>query len=187
LTIHSADDSAVLAESCGSSIGSLTFANVNEHGIGNFTIGDNTFDIVSQSQDGVSCTRMYNGHVDVVECTNVKMDVPEDAAKSADCFTDDEAKDSFQMLKSRSITARNASSDEEPVAVEERTTPTLASRLWSRQQCHNYKTISVVGDGNPHQNYFHKQLSVSRHHPDFLPLKPHLLTSSPGGHVLRCC
>jgi hypothetical protein len=131
LTIHSANDNTVLAESCGSSIGSLTFANGNEHGAGNFTIGENTFDIVSQSQDGVSCTRIYNGLVDVVECTNVKMDAPEGATRSADCFTDDEAKDSFQMLKSRSVNVnvKNASPDEDPVAIEGHTTPTLASRL----------------------------------------------------------
>ncbi|KAH7071228.1 hypothetical protein BKA63DRAFT_493066 [Paraphoma chrysanthemicola] len=154
LSVQSTSDATVLAESCGNSIGSLDFSSVDEHGAGNFTIGSNTFDIISKSQDGVSCTRMYNGIIATVTCSGVSFDIPAGVASSAECFTDDDAKASFLALRSMSLGAID-----DPTPIEQRSTPVQAFRLRGRQQCHNEVGTVQVGDGNPHQNYYHKQLS----------------------------
>lgn len=158
LTIHSGEDQAVIAESCGNSIGSLDFSNVDEHGAGNFTANGKTFDIISKSQDGISCSRKYNGVVAVVECSNLKFDVPESAALSANCFTDDEATSSFLALRSINVNAMNS-----PAPVEQRSTPSQTFRLRGRQQCYDQTGTTQIGDGDPHQNFYHKQISVSKH------------------------
>ncbi|KAJ4296491.1 hypothetical protein N0V90_006536 [Kalmusia sp. IMI 367209] len=153
LSIHSATDNTVLAESCGSSVGSLDFSRVDEHGAGNFTVGSTTFDITSKPQDGVSCNRKYNGIIAVVECSGLDINIPEGAPQSADCFSDEEAKASFLALRSRSLIV------DTPTRVEQRTLPSQTFKLRGRQQCHEEKSTYVVDDGDPHQNYYHKQLS----------------------------
>ncbi|KAF2447402.1 hypothetical protein P171DRAFT_407521 [Karstenula rhodostoma CBS 690.94] len=158
LSILSAENDAPLAERCGSSLGSLDFTRVDQHGAGNFTIDGDTFDISSKLQDGVSCNRKYNGVIAVTECSGIKFEVPEGEAKSADCFADEDAKASFLALKARAVDATA------PTPVEKRLTPSSTFKLRGRQQCHDEKSTVVNGDGDPHQNYFHKQLSVHTVH-----------------------
>lgn len=157
LTIHSANNYTVLAQSCGNSIGSLDFSQVDEHGAGHFTVGGNTFAVSSKLQDGVSCTRKYNGVIALVECSNVKLDIPKGAALTADCFTHEEAKASFHALKPASLDATTSFTP-----AERRTTPSQTFKLRGRQQCHDEKNTALEGDGNPHQNYYDKQISVSK-------------------------
>ncbi|KAF2828371.1 hypothetical protein CC86DRAFT_465212 [Ophiobolus disseminans] len=162
LTVHSSNDNKVLAKTCGNTIGSLDF-HVDEHGAGTFTTGGTTFAIQTTPQNGVSCNRIYNGDVAVVECTNVKLDVPENAALSADCFHDETAKESFRALKSRSV-ALSARSMNIPSPSEHANAPPAPNsfRLRGRQvpgSCGPNPGFELTGNGNPHQNYFHKQLS----------------------------
>ncbi|KAF2818344.1 hypothetical protein CC86DRAFT_433620 [Ophiobolus disseminans] len=161
LTIHASPSKSIIAEICGNSIGAVDFSRVDEHGAGSFTIGDKTFAVASQSQDGVSCTRMYNGVVAVVECSNVKLDVPVDSPVSADCFTDAGAKSDFLALKSRSLlgTDTDTDTDTPPAPSTPISSPSPSFRLRGRQQCHDERSTVKVGDGNPHQNYFNTQLS----------------------------
>ncbi|KAJ4373112.1 hypothetical protein N0V83_003403 [Neocucurbitaria cava] len=154
LAIHSADDHSVLAESCGDHIGTVDFSNVDENGAGNFSVEGNTFAVSSKNQDGVSCTRIYNGAVAVVNCSPVDFDVPEGTPKSADCFTDDEAKASFVALKARHVDDMVSAT-----RVEQRDSPSKTFR--PRQQCYDETGTAQIGDGDPHQNYYHKQISVS--------------------------
>lgn len=177
LTVHAAENDAILAESCGSSIGTLDFSSIDENGFGNVTIGDSTFRVSAQSQSagGVSCTREYNGVIAVAECAGLSFDVPEDAVRSADCFSNDDAKASFAALDPRNIILNYM-----PTTVEQRSTQPETFKIGGRQICHvDYGTVRV-GDGmplqilssatrmgeltqetgNPHQNYLHKRLSV---------------------------
>jgi hypothetical protein len=152
-------DKAVLAESCSSKIGSLDFSNLEQDGGGFFTVGDKKFEVLSNPEDGPVCTRIYDEAIAVVECTGVDYDVPESAATSAeDCFFHEDNKAAFRTLKSRSENLHLIGAPaEKPVM------PSFHSRiLGSRQACmfSQYNT-KLVGDGNPHQNYLHKQLSVS--------------------------
>jgi hypothetical protein len=158
LTIQSADKT-VLAETCGSSIGSLDFSLVDEHGAGHLSVGDKKFSIQSQPQDGPVCTRIYNGDIAVVECTGIEFDnIPEGVSKSADCFLHEHVKAAFLSLKSRTADIENATAHEQPEM------PAFHSRILGSRQttCFTTQDIEVVGDGNPHQNFLHKQISVSK-------------------------
>jgi hypothetical protein len=159
LEIQSTDRS-VLAESCSSKIGSLDFSNVDEHGGGFFTVGNSKFAVMSKPEDGPACHRIYNNDIAVVECTGVNYDVPADVVTSAgDCFSHEENILAFRSLRSRSEDMLNASAPIEQPAM-----PAFHSRiLGSRQSCIRNTDIELIGDGNPHQNYLHKQISVSTH------------------------
>ncbi|KAF2830289.1 hypothetical protein CC86DRAFT_433967 [Ophiobolus disseminans] len=156
LTIQSAEKT-VLAEVCGSSIGSLDFSNVDQHGAGSFNVGDKKFSIQSQPQAGPVCTRIYNGDIAVVECTGVNLtfDIPAGVAKSADCFLHEHVKAAFLSLKSRSVDIDDATAHEQPEI------PPFHSRILGSRQttCVTNTDVSVMGDGNPHQNFLHKQIS----------------------------
>jgi hypothetical protein len=152
---------AVLAESCSPKIGSLDFSSLEQDGSGFFTVDNKKFEVLSKPGEGPVCTRIYDDAIVIVECTGVDYDIPEGAATSAeDCFAHEDNKAAFRSLKSRSENLHRAG----PAApAEQPTMPSFHSRiLGSRQAClftnHNVK---LVGDGNPHQNYHHKQLSVS--------------------------
>jgi hypothetical protein len=158
LTIQSADKT-VLAETCGSSIGHLDFSRVDENGAGHLSLGNRTFSIQSQPQDGPVCTRIYNGDIAVVECSGIDLDnIPEGVSKSADCFTHEHVKAAFLSLKSRNVDIENATAHEQPEM------PAFHSRILGTRQttCITNQDVDVMGDGNPHQNYLHKQISVSR-------------------------
>jgi hypothetical protein len=151
-------DKSVLAESCSSKIGSLDFSDVDEHGGGSFTVGDKKFAVLSQPEDGPVCSRIYNGDIAVVECTGVDYDVPAGSATSAeDCFSHEENKMAFRSLRSRSEDARSASAPVEQPP----TMPAFHSRILGSRQttCISNTDVVLVGDGNPHQNFLHKQIS----------------------------
>jgi len=135
LEIQSADKT-VLAESCGSNNGSLDFSNLKQDGGGFFTVGDKTFEVLSNPKDGAVCTRVYDDNIAVVECTGVDFDVPEGVATSAaDCFSHEDNKAAFRSLKSRSENLHLAGAP-----VEQPTMPSFHSRiLGSRQACMFHK------------------------------------------------
>jgi hypothetical protein len=160
LEIHGTNK-AMLAESCSSKIGSLDFSNLDEHGGGFFTVSDKKFEILSQPGDGPVCTRIYNGDIAVVECIGIDYDVPTGAATSAEnCFSHEDNKATFRSLRSRSEDVHTAS-----VPAEQPTMPAFHSRILGSRQttCISNTDVKRVGDGNPHQNFFHKQLSVNEH------------------------
>ena len=152
-------DKAVLAESCSSKIGTLDFSDVDEQGGGYFTVGDKKYQVLSQPENGPVCTRIYNGDIAVVECTGVSYEVPEGAATSAeDCFSHEENKAAFRSLMSRSDGVHSASApSKQPVM------PSFHSRILGSRQttCISNTDVTKVGNGDPHQNYLHKQISVS--------------------------
>jgi hypothetical protein len=171
LTVYAAAGmNTVLAEACGNTIGSLDFSRVDEHGAGNFTVGNDVFDVFSEPTNGAPrCTRVFNDLIAVVECTGVHFDVPAGITKSGDCFTIEHAKHSFERLKTRSVDVLNSTAhvEEPPEEAEE---PSRLSRIiggamsriaGSKRACGSGKFMEKVDDGNPHQKYLHKQLSVS--------------------------
>ncbi len=152
-------DKAVLAESCSSKIGSLDLSNVDEHGGGFFDVNDKKYEVVSQPENGPVCTRIYNGDIAIVECTGVDYDVPKGVETSADdCFSHEENKATFRSLRSRSDNVHGASAPSDQPAM-----PSFHSRILGSRQttCISNTDVVKVGDGDPHQNYLHKQISVS--------------------------
>jgi hypothetical protein len=161
----------VLAEACGNTLGSLDFSRVDENGAGNFTVGDDVFDVFSEPTEGMPrCTRVYNDMIAIVECTGVFFDVPVGVTETGDCFTVEHAKQSFERLKTRSMDVLNTTQHVERSA-EETEEPSRLSRILGgamsriagqKRACGSGKSMERIGDGNPHQNYLHKQLSVSQ-------------------------
>ncbi|KAH3904290.1 hypothetical protein HBI56_008770 [Parastagonospora nodorum] len=161
LTLYPANgNDTVLAQSCGNSIESLTF-HVDENGDGNFTVGDKTYEIVSNSEDGVSCVRKFSNLVATVECSNVALDVQEPGkVSSEDCFKEDEAKAAFHSLKSRNIKRVRSLSATPMTDNSQEQTPANPLRLHARQIiCTSSSSTELVGDGDPHQNQLHRQIS----------------------------
>lgn len=163
LTVESADRT-VLAETCGNLLGALDFSRLDEHGVGNFTVGSKAFEATHVPQDGgVSCHRIYSGTIAIVECTGIDIAVPAGAAESADCFTHTHAKESFRRLKSRSLDILNATEHVEPFTeADDDAAPWFLSRILPRQRCWIGTETYPVDNPDPHQNYLHKQLSVSK-------------------------
>lgn len=151
-------DKSMLAESCSSKIGSLDFSEVDEHGGGSFSVGNHKFEVLSQPETGPVCNRIFNGDIAVVECSGVDYEVPAGAATSAeDCFALEDNKAAFRSLKSRSADVSGASTPAERPSM-----PAFHSRILGSRQtaCISNTDVTKVDDGNPHQNFLHKQISV---------------------------
>jgi hypothetical protein len=123
------------------------------------------------SLDGISCNRIYSSEIAVVECTGLNIDVLQEAVTSVDCFHDENMTAEFHALKGRSATMNN-NSYTIPTPSEHANAiagGAEARKIRGRQSliigtgCPKNTGPSLVGDGDPHQNYFHKQLSVSPH------------------------
>ncbi|KAF4426135.1 hypothetical protein F53441_14140 [Fusarium austroafricanum] len=145
-------DGAKVAETCGSIIHgkhSIDFSHVDMNGSGNFTVGDSSFMIHSKPEwsGGPACSRVFNPEYTLVQCSGVEWDaegVVKD--KATDCFgnshTDGELKSLERRGQGHEMHTRDA-------GLEER-----------QYQCAVWTTHpTLVNDGDPHQNYFHKQLS----------------------------
>ncbi|KAF5249676.1 hypothetical protein FANTH_4984 [Fusarium anthophilum] len=142
----------VIAETCGSIIHAkypIDFSDVDDTGSGNFTVGDASYLVHSLPEwsGGPVCSRIFNPQYTLVQCSNVtwdSTDVVKDKANG--CFSDSSTDGELQSLQRRSLSHEMHSRGAE---LEKRQTA-----------CAGWFTRTVlVGDGDPHQNYFHKQLS----------------------------
>ncbi|KAH7263798.1 hypothetical protein BKA59DRAFT_490108 [Fusarium tricinctum] len=138
---------SLIAETCGSILharDTIDFSDVNEAGFGNFTVGDASYLVHSKADwsGGPECSRVFNPGYALVQCSGVDWD-PKDLVESdaTKCFEGSQTNGELQSLQKRS----------EP----------QDSELEARQfQCSSWITrTDLVGNGDPHQNYFHKQLS----------------------------
>ncbi|KAJ4127885.1 hypothetical protein NW768_008165 [Fusarium equiseti] len=148
------DKGTVIAETCGSIIHakhSIDFSDVDGSGTGNFSIGDASFMVHSKPEwsGGPVCSRVFNPQYTLVQCSGVDWDSKDVArSKNKDCFSSGSADRELQSLQSRSQIHEMHSRG---VGLKER-----------QYQCSGWSTkVELVGDGNPHQNYHHKQISES--------------------------
>ncbi|EAT91952.1 hypothetical protein SNOG_00457 [Parastagonospora nodorum SN15] len=163
LTLYPANgNDTVLAQSCGNSIESLIF-HVDENGDGNFhcwaTRPTKLCPILKTVLVGV---RKFSNLVATVECSNVALDVQEPGkVSSEDCFKEDEAKAAFHSLKSRNIKRVRSLSATPMTDNSQEQTPANPLRLHARQIiCTSSSSTELVGDGDPHQNQLHRQISL---------------------------
>ncbi|KAL6354846.1 hypothetical protein LRP88_12203 [Fusarium phalaenopsidis] len=145
----------LLAGSCGSIIEAdipIDFSDVDKDGNGNFTVGDATYRIHSKPEfsGGPSCSKTFNAKYSLVQCSGVKWPGTPDSAKgnSTDCFKDGDSQATFRALEARGISHELHSAHRRDTHQND-----------ERQFCSWYTTTNLVDDGNPHQNYLHKQLS----------------------------
>lgn len=169
----SSDYSKVLAESQSSTLGSGEFTtkpmamNVDANGLGTLSHGDVTYKVHSDRQrsGGISCTTMYDSEKIFIDCS-----VPWQSQG--------------QKLRARSVDHHDlrkemglegwpvfigspSTSASEPVSTNSRRNADPEARNTTsddleKRQCEPWpvERTTLQGDGNPHQNYYHRQTSV---------------------------
>ncbi|RSL82000.1 hypothetical protein CEP51_005430 [Fusarium floridanum] len=145
----------LLAGSCGSTLEADTpidFSDVDKDGNGNFTVGDASYRVHSKPEfsGGPSCSKTFNAKYSLVQCSGVKWPGTPDSAKgnATDCFKDEESQTTFRALEARGLSHELHSAHRRDTHQND-----------ERQFCSWYTTTNLVDDGDPHQNYLHKQLS----------------------------
>ncbi|KAI1044192.1 hypothetical protein LB505_008607 [Fusarium chuoi] len=144
------DGSTLLAQSCSSFISdapsSIDFTDVDENGFGNFTVGAKKYLVHSKAKysGGPICTKKFSAQATVVVCSGLDWK-PTKAKIEDNCHNKDEAKGALRFLSSKAPASGFAKREANPI-----NDPPACSILTG---------TSLVGDGDPHQNYFHKQLS----------------------------
>lgn len=162
------ESSEVLGYACSEKLDSGVFAkfpvsaDINEYGAGTITLGSTTYKVHEDPSvsGGVSCTKMYDAQEIFVTCSatvpaSLQL-APISARDKKDCFQSGSspflktiASSMSAGISTTNITERSV--EESPRSLEERQG---ACGIWS-----SYTRLK--GDGDPHQNYFLKQLSVS--------------------------
>ncbi|KAF5668652.1 hypothetical protein FHETE_5203 [Fusarium heterosporum] len=149
------NDHTLLARTCSSVISSasnsIDFSDVDVNGFGNFTIGNSKYLVHSKVEfsGGPICTNKYNHEATVVECSGVEWTPGSNVKIEDDCHEKDDAIHSLDFMNSkRSIRG----SEVMPAAVQKR-------EASPGPDCNIVTRTSMIGDGNPHQNYYLKQLS----------------------------
>ncbi|KAK0736414.1 hypothetical protein B0T21DRAFT_288243 [Apiosordaria backusii] len=178
LAILDKETHQVLARVCDKSISSGPFSTVpisvdaDDQATGTITIGSRTHRIGHRSRQ-VDCWSMYNSHADTVTChvslrhlPALDLDALAHSTPAPPCF------DNFPLVEQSDVngTAYNATQYE--FAQHEignegldngedqlHSHPTLRARQGSLLFCRPYREARLVGDGNPHQNYFHVQMT----------------------------
>ncbi|KAF5011964.1 hypothetical protein FDECE_1970 [Fusarium decemcellulare] len=142
----------VIAETCGSIIhakNAIDFSDLDENGRGNFTVGDSRYLVHSKPEHsgGPQCSKVFNPEYALVQCSGVSWEAKDVVeSKATECFQSEGTHGAMKSIQRRTqgheMHARSAE-------LEER-----------QYQCSGWTTsTTLVGNGDPHQNYYHKQLS----------------------------
>lgn len=167
-----------LGETCNTRLESDTFANfpivinIDENGAGNITLGSDTFVVhedATLSDGALACTRMYNQEQAFVNC---KALVPTTLQlmpllKRENCFakrSDSTVHGSGFDLEQISLAVANEPVYNEVAMAQPVVEALDVAPITKRQPdpCDRFtRGTDMIGNGNPHQNWFHQQLSVS--------------------------
>ncbi|KAH8170333.1 hypothetical protein LIA77_09114 [Sarocladium implicatum] len=163
IRVHDAGTDGVLAQSCSSILNAdevIDFSDIDNMGFGNFTVGDKTFAASSHPElsGGLVCVKVYNDNEAIVECSGIQWDSSSAEIDNSCIGKRSAAHDSAlpprpgQIPSSDEIEALSATSPAEGEVVKKR----LAKK---QIICTSGNEAVRVGDGNPHQNYYHMQIS----------------------------
>ncbi|OBT58266.1 hypothetical protein VE04_01564 [Pseudogymnoascus sp. 24MN13] len=167
-------DSQILGQSCGRTLDSGAFAHfpisteVDSNGAGNITLNGQSY-IVHESPDfsgGITCTRMYSDDDSFVRCLikvpNSLQTEPLSKENRKACFT----RGTLDMERASNVhAAQLAGSDEYDLGrtsleVSEPPLKSNVSRTGNELiDCTWFSDVVPIGNGDPHQNYLHTQLS----------------------------
>jgi len=164
----SEDLSTIYGQSCSDELDSGNFAksalklDVDDDGFGNLTYGDKTYEVLMSAEHsgGIECTKMYSpdeAHVDcIVPFTDTMSEnLPISAADI--CLPSTADKPATGVL-GKNIHRRDFQGVSESDS--ENMTPVELGVFDKRQQsCYQYRSTFMVGNGNPHQNFYDKQIS----------------------------
>ncbi|KZF19049.1 hypothetical protein L228DRAFT_271675 [Xylona heveae TC161] len=165
IAVTNKDFSQVLGYSCSNTLDSGAFADVpisadlDFNGAGNLTIGSETYK-VHENPDisgGITCSRMYNNAESLMTCaislpSSLDLSPLSKRENDQSCFlagaTPSLQRAALSMLAGNTGPVQNLTSQE-------------AHQMEKRVGSPGCKPpiTETVGDGNPHQNYFDKQLS----------------------------
>ena len=149
LTLLDADKTKILGQSCDEKLDTGDFAaspisfDVNENGFGTVTVDGTTFKVHSKQEysGGITCSKSYSDDLAKIECLipwTGAVDLSEVSANmTQDCFNDKQFALDVDM---GSLSKRQGGGS---------------------GGCLPGPATGLVGEGDPHQNYFHKQVSVS--------------------------
>lgn len=171
IAVVSLGSSEIFGYSCSNELKSGAFSNlpiaakVDEKGAGTITVGSTTYKVHEdpETSGGITCARIYTDGESFLNCA---VPVPSSVNLSpvgnqkATCFNSGIVPSLQRAYKS--LLAQQPAP--EPTAnLTRRDVPPSGHVLDERQACGIWSDASqMVGNGNPHQNYFDKQLSVSK-------------------------
>ena len=167
-----ASDGAALASACSNTLDTGSFSTTPillqidspRSASGNISVGGTSYPLHSNPADRDSpvCLRVYNEDVVEVQCSiALKMIVrptPDSANATDDCFTENKTP-SMLDFRSSLISPNTDNSTSEP-AQHLSTVPAKRSSKLVPKQCVTSHSTIKIGDGDPHQNFLHKQVSV---------------------------
>lgn len=178
IAVVSQNTSEILGYSCSSTLNSGAFADlpitayIDENGAGTLTVGSTTYKVHEDrdTSGGIACARIFNDGESFLDCA-----VPVPSSLNLSPISDQEtACFNSGVIPSLQSAYKSMLAQQGPPETANLTRRDLSSSrpVLDERQCGIWSASSqVVGDGNPHQNYYLKQLSVSA----LLSLQPHSL------------
>lgn len=167
ITVLSQESSKILGYACSNILNSGAFAekpikaDLDENGAGTLAVGNHMY-IVNEDPEtsgGITCGRTYNDVESFILCavplpTSLPL-TPISNGEKASCFNSGNTPSLEAAF--RSILAQNKAPETGMTDIDD--LPMLHKR---QTACGQWSSdTQVVGDGDPHQNYLHTQLSVS--------------------------
>lgn len=165
ISVEALSSGKVVGSACSSSLSSGSFAqlpiifDVNERGSGNLSVGPSTYRIHEdiKHSGGIICGRAFNNVEAAVSCivtvpAELQLQPLSEPEIIAKCMADDFYYGLAKALRpaTRTLVGPIDASSAKIVPIE----PPIP-------KCSKSYTTEVLGDGNPHQNYYGIQLSVS--------------------------
>ncbi|RDW63648.1 hypothetical protein BP6252_11193 [Coleophoma cylindrospora] len=163
LTVTDRETSEILGHSCSTTLRSGAFTNfpisaaVDKSGAGNITIGPKTYVVHENAtlSGGITCYRLYNKVEAFVNCqTSLPVSLPFMPMGRSDissCFPGN-----ILTLKRAAASIMNENTTSPITAV---TNSTKKEKRTIGPPCQEVRKSELVGNGNPHQNYYDTQLS----------------------------
>ncbi|KAF0331288.1 hypothetical protein RB213_001369 [Colletotrichum asianum] len=158
----------VVAEACSNTLDTgsfaalpITFA-VDRTSAGTVTVGSTTYKIHEKKEisGGIVCGRLFDGGESVVSC-DIAVPAGMSLSRRHECIPDGET------TMARALRVRKPEQDLQARYIApipfltsgETGTNTDKREIGKRQGCYPQKWTELVGDGNPHQNYYHSQIT----------------------------
>ena len=160
LGVFDIEDGELLAKSCGSVLKAaktIDFSKTDENGNGSFTVGDKSYTVheLSDISGGIFCSKKWHDSVAIVECEGFQWEATDVDAIDNDC-PDLEYHPMRKRVRGRANIVKQQDFHANSTELESRHVP------WTPRQCgFNNAVVNLVGDGDPHQNYYNQQPSVS--------------------------
>lgn len=178
ITVQVLSNGSLVGQSCSSSLSSGSFEklpivfDVDERGSGNVTVGDSTYMIHENAtySGGIVCGRMFNRAEAAVSCTvAVPADFPLQPLSKldiAECIPNarNSLAKTIQLATSPLPDPMDAGHSRRSIGPPGWHDPDTTPRPFKDPPCSDPSppgTTQRDGDGDPHQNYYHLQLSVS--------------------------